>query len=189
MRSIPRPSHRMHINKYNKRWHRRKMLFNTPVPANVKPWLFDVSSLTLRLLQRCPDKFRVELISQSVKKPTLDEARILHITPGRASLIREVLLRCDDNAVIYARTVIPLSTLTGAQRRYANLGERPLGAMLFADRTMQRDEVEIAMLMPGDALYKNTQCTDELIWGRRSIFRVSAKPLLVAEFFLPALFK
>jgi chorismate--pyruvate lyase len=81
-----------------------------------------------------------------------------------------------------------MTTLQGAQRRYANLGSRPLGAMLFADRTMQRDEVMVTQLSPGDALYKSTAEKKGAIWGRRSIFRVGGKPLLVSEYYLPGLF-
>lgn len=179
----------MQKNKYNKRWHRRKMMLNKSIPEDALHWLFDASSLTKRLQQRCPDDFRVEVIVQSVTRPTLDEWRTLGVDSGRSALIREVLLYCGEQAVVYARTVIPLSTLSGAQRCYASLGNRPLGAMLFADRSMRRDEVEITMLTPDDALYGNTLCVDEIVWGRRSIFRVGKKPLLVSEFFLPALYQ
>ena len=165
------------------------MLFNHRLPADVISWLFDVSSLTKRLQQRCPHSFQVELLSQSVRKPTLNESYALSIPYGKSALIREVILHCGDQAVVYARTVIPLSTLTGAQLSYANLGNRPLGAMLFSDRTMRRGEVEVATLKPNDALYANTRCKNETIWGRRSVFCVGGKPLLVSEFFLPALFK
>lgn len=164
------------------------MLFRQPVPNEAKSWLFDVSSLTKRLIQRCPGKFRVELVDQSVKRPTLDEARELDITYGRSALIREVLLHCGEQPVVYARTVIPLSTLTGAQNSYANLGNRPLGAMLFADRTMRREAVEISSLPSDDELFDNALGSGQTIWGRRSVFRVGGKPLLVAEFFLPTLF-
>lgn len=177
----------MHKSKYSKRWHRRKMLFNHPAPDDIAPWLFDSSSLTKRLMQHCNDNFRVEVIVQSVTRPTLDERRALGVATGQSALIREVLLYCDGLAVVYARTVIPLKTLKGAQRSYASLGNRPLGAMLFADRSMSRDEVEVAVLMPNEPLYINTQCCGELIWGRRSIFRVGGKPLLVSEYFLPKL--
>lgn len=179
----------MKKNKYTKRWHRREMLFNQSVPAAASPWLFDSSSLTKRLLQICPADFSVELITQAVDRPTLDEARILDIATGKSALIREVRLCCGDQAVVYARTVIPLGTLTGAQRSYANLGSRPLGAMLFADRSMRRGEVEVTRLRPDDALYVNTRCSGAPVWGRRSIFHVGDKPLLVSEFFLPALIK
>lgn len=179
----------MQRNKYNKRWHRRAMLCNQTIPADILPWLFDSSSLTKRLLQRCPDDFRVEVLVQSVSRPTLDERRTLGIGLGKSALIREVILYCGEHAAVYARTVIPLSTLTGAQRCYANLGDRPLGAMLFSDRSMRRDEVEVTLLMPGDLLYANIACVDESVWGRRSVFRVGGKPLLVCEIFLPSVLK
>ena len=163
-------------------------MFNRSVPVNVMHWLFDASSLTKRLMQRCPGQFNVELIDQSISKPTLEESRTLNIGFGRSALIREVLLHCGSQPVVYARTVIPLSTLTGAQTCYGNLGSRPLGAMLFSDRSMKRDEVEASLLGIDDVLHVNLAFIDEPVWGRRSVFRVGGKPLLVCEFFLPALF-
>ena len=102
-------------------------------------------------------------------------------------MIREVRLCCGDVGWVYARTVIPFSTLTGAQRLYANLGTRPLGAMLFADRTMQRDEVMVTELSEKELPASLTLPRDSHVWGRRSVFRVGGKPLLVSEYFLPAL--
>ena len=70
---------------------------------------------------------------------------------------------------------------------YANLGSRPLGAMLFADRTMQRDEVMVTSLAGSQLPSGLGLAQDDIVWGRRSIFRIAAKPLLVSEYFLPAL--
>ena len=70
----------------------------------------------------------------------------------------------------------------GAQKRYANMGNRPLGAMLFADRTMRREAVEVGELPAGHRAYQYTESHD-LVWGRRSVFRVGGKPLLVSEYF------
>ena len=179
----------MKNNKYNKRWHPKEMLFNSTVPVAAASWLFNPSSLTKRLLLRCPKKFSVKLISQSVKRPSLDEARALKIRMGRSALIREVLLYCGDEPVVYARTVIPLNTLSGAQNSYSNLGNRPLGAMLFSDRTMRRDKVEITTMSPDKLLTIKAGSLDEVIWGRRSVFHVGGKPLLVCEFFLPAIYQ
>lgn len=179
----------MSTNRLNKRWLRRALLFNQAIPARTMDWLFDVSSLTRRLLQRCPQSFRVEVLSQRMARPSLDEARVLGISSGHYALIREVLLYCGDEAVVYARTVIPRSTLSGAQRCYANLGSRPLGAMLFADRSMRRGEVEVSRLSPEDGLCEKLRCHDEAVWGRRSVFYVGGKPLLVSEFFLPAIYR
>ena len=105
----------------------------------------------------------------------------------KSALVRQVLLCCDDKPLVYARTVIPASTIQGAQRRFANMGNRPLGAMLFADRTMRREPVVVAKLPEG--LINDHVQTDESVWGRRSVFRVSGKPMLVSEYFLPELLK
>ena len=64
-----------------------------------------------------------------------------------------------------------------------------LGAMLFADRGMQRGVVELARIRPRETLYTDavrdpSQARGD-IWGRRSIFRLAHKPLLVSEIFLP----
>lgn len=107
----------------------------------------------------------------------------------RFALIRQVRLYCNNKAVVYARTVIPLSTLSGAQRSYGNLGSRPLGAMLFADRSMCREEVMVTQLSPNNDMYKKTGLQGELVWGRRSVFKVGGKPLLVSEYYLPDLFR
>ena len=176
-------------NKYNKRWHRKEMLFNNAVPVEAASWLFNSSSLTKRLIQRCPKKFSVKLVEQKVKRPSLDESRELNIRLGRSALIREVFLYCGDRPVVYARTVIPLNTLSGAQNCYSNLGNRPLGAMLFSDRTMRRDKVEITTLDTSQLSTPDMFSDDETIWGRRSVFHVGGKPLLVCEFFLPDVYR
>jgi chorismate--pyruvate lyase len=178
----------MFAQSLQQRWYRRRQLFCRSVPADIQPWLFDPASLTARLKQKCAAaEFRVELLSQAVAKPRLDELKVLGMKPGSYALIRQVRLCCGHACWVYARTVIPFSTLKGKQRVYANLGIRPLGAMLFADRTMQRDEVMVTTLsgsrLPG-GLGLDMQAE---VWGRRSVFRVGGKPLLVSEYFLPAL--
>jgi chorismate--pyruvate lyase len=169
------------------RWFQRRQLFSKHVPADIQEWLFDPASLTARLKQKCRAGFHVEVLSQAMQKPRLDEFHVLGMQSGNYALIRQVRLCCGHACWVYARTVIPFSTLKGKQRIYANLGARPLGAMLFTDRTMQRDEVTVTSL-PGSQLPPGLGLAqDDIVWGRRSIFRVAAKPLLVSEYFLPAL--
>lgn len=179
----------MPLLRLNQHWYLRQQLFTRSIPAEIKSWLFDPSSLTARLVRMCPGKFRVELLSQIVKRPALDEIKALGLAYGDSALVREVHLCCHDKPVVYARTVIPTSTLKGAQRSYANLGNRPLGAMLFADKSMSRDEVMVSLLKPGDTLFVKTGSTGEGVWGRRSVFHVGGKPLLVGEYYLPDLFR
>ena len=107
------------------------------------------------------------------------------------ALIREVQLLCGETPWVFARTVIPVRTLTGAQRRLAWLGSRPLGAYLFADPAMQRGPVELVCIRPGAEMYqaavKSLADHPGSLWGRRSLFRLAGKPLLVCEMFLPAI--
>ena len=177
----------MPAHQFQSRWRTRRQLFNKAVPCALLDWLFDASSLTARLQRRCPDRFRVELLSQKIDKPRLDELSVLGLQYGDSALIRQVKLICAGEPVVYARSVIPLTTLTGKERSYANLGNRPLGAMLFADRSMRRGPVMVSRLNETDALSRFTGAGQGGIWGRRSVFFVSDKPMLVSEYFLPAL--
>jgi chorismate--pyruvate lyase len=140
------------------------------------------------MLKLCGSGFSVRVISQKWQKLDAEEASAMALEHVHSALVRQVLLCCKGRPFIYARTVIPATTLVGAQRRYANMGSRPLGAMLFADRTMRRETVEVGLL-PADHAAVQYSMSDEAIWGRRSVFRVSDKPLLVAEYFLPELFE
>lgn len=169
------------------RWFQRRQLFSRHVPTDIQTWLFDPSSLTERLKQKCTADIRVEVLSQTVQKPRLDEFKALGMETGSYALIRQVRLCCGKACWVYARTVIPFSTIKGKQRIYANLGTRPLGAMLFADRTMQRDEVMVTSLTGGQLPDGLGLAEDDMVWGRRSVFRVGGKSLLVSEYFLPAL--
>ena len=152
-------------------------------------WLLDPASLTRRLQQLCGERFQVRVISQQWGRPRRDEAQALDAGCRTCSIIRQVQLMCADRPWVYARTVIPATSLRGRLQRLAHLGTRPLGAMLFADPGMQRGVVELARIVPGDALYADaTQFAAgdaRTIWGRRSVFRIEGRPLLVSEIFLP----
>lgn len=177
----------MHGLSLQQRWLRRRQLFSKHVPVSIQSWLFDPASLTARLKQKCTAGFRVEVLSQAIQKPRLDEFRVLGVETGSYALVRQVRLCCGHACWVYARTVIPFSTLKGKQRIYANLGTRPLGAMLFADRTMKRDEVMVTSLTGSQLPSGLGLAQDDVVWGRRSVFRVAGRPLLVSEYFLPAL--
>ncbi len=105
--------------------------------------------MTLRLQQLCPGKFQVRVLSQVWGMPRIDEARVLGMKPGRLAIIRQVQLLCDGHPRVYARTVIPVTSLRGKLQRLAHLGTRPLGGMLFADPGMQRGGVELARIWQG----------------------------------------
>lgn len=108
------------------------------------------------------------------------------MAPRTRAWMREVYLWCGTERWVYARTVIPYTTLTGKLRRLRHLGTRPLGEVIFADTTMRRSAVEVARIeVPMAEQDRASRAMNTSIWGRRSVFWLQQKPLLVCEFFLP----
>lgn len=172
------------------RWKPNRHFLRVDIPRPLSSWLLDTTSLTARLQQLCPGEFRVRVLSQATGRPTRDELRALDMRPDAGAIIRQVQLLCDGQPWIYARTVIPLTSVRGRLRRLAHLGTRPLGGMLFADRGMRREIVELACIRKGQGLYatatRGLRSKPAAIWGRRAVFRIARKPLLVTEVFLPS---
>ena len=171
-------------------WRPRSLLRRGRVPARDWRCLVDPASLTQRVVTACAGRFRVHVIDQHWMRPLRNEARALGVPMTQYALVRQVFLMCDDEPWVYARTVIPASTLTGRLRQLSKLRSRSLGAFLFADPTMSREELHIVQLTARDKLFRRATVRlkhkPEAVWGRRSVFRLSDKPLLVSEIFLPA---
>lgn len=170
-------------------WRPKRQIFHADLDADLATWLFDPTSLTERLVSACSGSFSVHILSQGWSHAMLNEAKTLNMRISGRALVREVHLLCDNEPWVFARTVIPPHTLRGKQRRLAKLGKKPLGAVLFADKSMQRTEMEIACIQPGQQLYQlathHLSHCEQPIWGRRSVFFLNKHPLMVSEIFLP----
>ncbi|MBA6234445.1 MULTISPECIES: chorismate--pyruvate lyase family protein [unclassified Colwellia] len=153
-------------------------------------WLLDPSSLTARLSQCC-QQFRVEVLGQEIQLCSEDESTA-DISVGEQVLVREVLLYCDDMPQVFARSLLPLKSLTGEEQQLAHLGNQSLGQVLFSKQDLYRKCIEISAFSPDSAVAKLAQQlglpTQSLLWGRRSTFMLHRKPLMVAEIFLPNAF-
>ncbi len=163
------------------------------MPAAVAAWLRDRGSLTARLKRLCRTDFSVRLLCQGWERPLYSEARLLTVRHGEVAIIREVELMCGDAALVFARTIIPASSLRGPARRLSMLGTKPLGEVLFSDSRMRRGPIEVARLQPRHALFAAATATlvdsPEELWGRRTVFYLAGMPLLVNEIFLPNILK
>lgn len=170
------------------KWCRRKQCLASKIPDDVKLWLFDNASLTSKIINTCEGKFRVEVLSEKRTTPTPDEIQALGLRYRSHAIIRQVILYCDNTPWVYARSVIPMTTLIGPLRRLSRLGNRPLGAVLFANKRIVRSDMEITRLSAEHPNYSWTgNAGSELIHGRRSVFTLFKKSLLVSEFFLPGI--
>lgn len=172
------------------RWKLPRQLSRAQTPEHAMvDWLIDTGSLTQRLIAHCRGRLSVQLVNQAFQRPTLSESQILGMPNNELAWIRQVHLLCGGKPLVFARTVIPLRSLGGPRRRLTRLGNRSLGALLFADKSMRRGEMEIARFKPRHTVFsvaiKHTQDKPTAIWGRRSVFFLGRKPLLVSEIFLP----
>ena len=165
----------------------------------LKDWLLDEGSLTARLKSHSLD-FKVHVIGEEKQFCSEAEACAV-INTGEPILVREVILYCDDVPQVFARSLLPLKSLTGNTEALAHLGEQPLGQVLFNNPSLQRQGLELSSFAANSSvgllaksLLNQTEAEQNVknkvndLWGRRSIFILENKPLIVAEVFLPSAF-
>ncbi|WP_439134772.1 chorismate--pyruvate lyase family protein [Pseudomaricurvus sp.] len=155
-------------------------------------WLKHPGSLTARLQAHSQGAFSVEVLTQHWGRAEPMEARALGISPRARVLIREVILKGHNQPWVWARSLLPERSLTGSLRHLRKLNNQPLGGWLFKQPSLQRDPLEISCFGQGDSRLPaavvqgcDAQLQNQTLWGRRSVFYVQNKPILVGEVFLP----
>lgn len=129
----------------------------TLAPA-IADWLLYTESLTLKLQQHYPN-LAVEIIQQGWQN-------------GREpSWIREVVLKCDGQPLLFAQTVVPKATIDNVAPNIPTLGETPIGLWLFA-QSPERQSLEWR--------YDDT----EHCYARRSTLLLQQYPIEIRELFL-----
>ncbi|NHO68201.1 chorismate lyase [Aestuariicella hydrocarbonica] len=149
-------------------------------------WLQDPGSLTTRLQRHSQGTFSVQVLTQHWGRAEPSEAAALGIHPRARVLIREVILQGHGQPWVWARSILPQASLTGSLRCLRKLDNRPLGGWLFKQPGLQRDPLEVTCYAVADDRLPAALVNDQALWGRRSVFYVHGKPLLVGEVFLPA---
>lgn len=157
------------------RWRPPGKALQQPPPV-LADWLLDSGSLTRRLQRLSRGEFAVRVLAEGWQRchsPSLPDP-LSSSGHSRVMWSRQVVLEGCGEPWVVAHTLIPVTSLRGSLRRLKALNDTPLGAFLFRQRQIRRGAMEIALHGEG-------------VWGRRSIFFRQTRPLLVAEFFLPAL--
>ncbi|MEB8291252.1 chorismate lyase [Klebsiella michiganensis] len=142
-----------------------------PLDAHLRDWLLLEDSMTKRFEQQ-GKKVSVIMVNEGfVERDALaGEASLLPSEPRY--WLREIILCANGEPWLAGRTIVPESTLSGPELALQQLGQTPLGRYLFTSSTLTRDFIEIG---------RHAE-----LWGRRSRLRLSGKPLLLTELFLPA---
>lgn len=169
------------------RWRpRRHLPCGRRPPALLWPWLDDSGSLTARLIELSQGQFRVQVLQQRLAIPARDEQLALQMARPALALIREVVLLGRQQPWVFARSVLPLASLVRELRHLRKQHNRPLGAFLFSQPQLQRSAIAVARFSGDDNYVPRTLRGTYPLWGRRSVFSLGGKPLLVSEVFLPA---
>ena len=188
--------------------HTRQRWLKKPILAKgLHRWLIDNGSLTARLQTRYL-QFSVQPTAVQFAKPILGEADLMHIARRQTALIREVLLVGNQKPVVFAHSVLPRSSLRGAWHGLGKLGNKPLGATLFANPSVKRTALQYKKLSANSPISmrvaEHLQMPPQALWARRSIFslyvgrastgieaikthQVKSARILVTEVFLPHL--
>ena len=158
----------------------------------LQPWLIDNGSLTARLQSRY-SHFAVQPVAVKYAKPIQNESVLLCLPTRKAALIREVLLMGNNQPVVFAHSVLPRTALRGPWNKLGRLGNKPLGAMLFANPKVKRTPLEYKKLPRHHPISIRVswhmQTSSKALWARRSVFKLNCAKILVTEVFLEQLLK
>ena len=180
---VPRPQWRKRIPA-EPHWRPEGLYDRETLPPSLRGWLTDNGSLTARLVASGQGEFSVKRLYQGWEVPLLSERRLLGLPPRQVALVREVALLLDDNAVVFARSIFPITSLNGSLAHLRRLQNKSLGAFLFKHPGMHRYPFELSH-MPGNSHYLPEDLRQPgLAWGRRCRFEINGKKLMVSEVFL-----
>lgn len=169
----------------------RKQWLKKPILCGAyRKWLIDNGSLTASLKARYAGFALRPILLKNVKAFT-DESALLGLKANQHVLIREVLLMGNNQPVVFAHSVLPTTSLRGAWNGLGRLGNKPLGATLFANPKVKRTRLTYKKLPRHHPismrLAVHMQMAPKAMWARRSVFSLNCAKILVTEVFLPQL--
>lgn len=161
--------------------------------GGLRRWLDASGSLSARLAG-AGQTFGVQVLRQGRQGLRPDEARALGLGGTRPGYVREVVLRVDGAAVVFARSVTAHARSLGPWRSLRGLGNRPLADLLFKRALgIARTPLEFSRLRPASRAQRHVarawqRAGDEALRpgalpARRSTFRRHGASLLVMEVF------
>ena len=152
-------------------WNTYEAIEHELTNAEIKSWLLEQGPITKRI--KSIAEFRLELIQDELSDATEDEILFLKIDSEEIR-IREVILYGNENPMVFARTIIPNTTIEKGLRELGKIGNKPLGDILFEKDIFSKEDIVFAT-------FKNEE---SLFWGRKIKYTVKDQPFSVMEVFL-----
>ena len=143
------------------------------IDATRRTVLCDPASLTARLKRLSSDQFAVEVVQEGWIQ--LGHKGLLPafgpVAPDHRFWSRHVVLHGRGEPWVMAHSLLPEHAIHSPLREVMDLQNKPLGEFLFQNPELLRMNLELV------------KSADKL-WGRRSLFSLYNKPIMVAEFFM-----
>lgn len=161
-----------------KNWYPKSLINRVSSSPEVQDILTETGSITQRLRLQCPD-LTVQILDEQWALPLIQERLALDLPAAQKAWIRTVKLKCQQQTLLYARTVIPNCVAGNPWFALKQLGAKPLGEVLFQQQKLSRTEFKFACLkrQPLPKLEASHA------YGRQSCFYKNQQPLLLTEVF------
>ena len=152
-------------------WNTYEAIEHELTNAEIKSWLLEQGPITKRI--KSIAEFRLELIQDELSDATDDEILFLKIDSEEIR-IREVILYGNENPIVFARTIIPNTTIEKGLKELGKIGNKPLGDILFEKDIFFKEDIVFATFKDEESLF----------WGRKIKYTVKDQPFSVMEVFL-----
>jgi len=164
---------------YLTQWKPASLWQRLKISHQEKHWLLEEKSLTAKFKKQCPN-LTVEILSEKWQAPLSYEKQQLGLKDNQHAWTRCIVLKCGQQNILYARTVIPNLTSGNTWFAIKKLGNKPLGEVLFNLKNITRSPFKILKRnYPWQYLEQNT-----IAAARYSLFKQDNQPLLLTEVFL-----
>jgi len=141
------------------------------VSDEAKSWLLEKGPITKRI--KSVKKFRLELIQDKVANVEKVDKTFIN-SKSRKIRVREVVLFGNTKPMVFARTIIPNTTIEKGFAELGTLGKSPLGDILFKKDIFTKENVS----------YASFEYKKKVFWGRKTKYTVKNLPFSVMEVFL-----
>ena len=142
------------------------------VNTSILSWLSESGPITNRI--KLSQEFELELLNDEIDEISKEEELFLN-SVSKTFRVRRVILLGNKTPVVYAKSVIPTSTIENGLSSLGKIGNAPLGDILFTPGVFTKLEMVCASFLSKE---KN------VYWGRKIKYSVNSEPISVMEVFL-----
>jgi chorismate--pyruvate lyase len=142
------------------------------VNTSILSWLLESGPITNRI--KLSQEFELELLNDEIDEISKEEELFLN-SVSKTFRVRRVILLGNKTPVVYAKSVIPTSTIENGLSSLGKIGNAPLGDILFTPGVFTKLDMVCASFLSKE---KN------VYWGRKIKYSVNSEPISVMEVFL-----